>query len=79
MIRTVSKLTLSVDPEIAARAKRYAKAHGTSVSGMVQQYLNVVTKSARKKEDPPILRSLRGTLKEGSIEDYREYLEKKYL
>lgn len=75
----MSKLTLSVDPQIAARAKRYAKEHGTSVSGMVESYLNVVTKPVAERKDPPILRSLRGTLKGGSIQEYREHLEKKYL
>jgi hypothetical protein len=42
IIRMMSKLTLSVDPGVAARAKRYAKRHGVSVSGLVETYLAAV-------------------------------------
>jgi len=35
----MSKLTLSVNPSIVARAKRYARQNGTSLSKMVEAYL----------------------------------------
>jgi hypothetical protein len=38
------KLTLYVNDEIIDRAKRYAKDHDTSVSDLVEQYLNDVSK-----------------------------------
>ena len=35
----MSKLTLSVDPAVVRRAKKYAAARGTSVSRLVTTYL----------------------------------------
>ena len=77
----MSKLTLSGDPEGVARAKRYAKGHWTSGSGMVVTYLSLVSatpKRSPRNEDPPVLRSLLGILKEGDIEDYHKHLLEKY-
>jgi hypothetical protein len=79
----MAKLTLSIDEKVTERAKRYAKQNGTSVSSMVETYLDLTTKPQRKtdeEEDPPILKKLRGILKKKtSREDYRKYLVKKYL
>jgi hypothetical protein len=69
-----AKLTLSVDPQVVARAKEYAERNRTSVSELVQTYLSIVTqpsKPAPGKELPPVLRSLRGLLKDDG-RDYRE-------
>ena len=38
----MSKLTLSVDENVASRAKEYAKSNGVSVSQMVETYLAAV-------------------------------------
>jgi hypothetical protein len=74
----MSKLTLSVDPKVAERAKRYAKRQGTSVSRMVEIYLDSVSSSTKEESLPPMLRSLRGSLKKADIADYRKYLLQKY-
>ncbi len=74
----MSKLTLSVDKAVVARAKRYAKRRGVSVSHMVEAYLTAVSEPPLVGEDPPILRSLRGILKKANLQEYREYLAKKY-
>jgi hypothetical protein len=75
----VSKLTLSVDPGVVARAKRYAKRQGVSVSGLVETYLATVSAAQPLREkEPPILRALRGSLKTGDIKDYRKHLVEKY-
>jgi hypothetical protein len=74
----MSKLTLSVDQRVIARAKRYAKEHGTSVSQIVEDYLKALSQSGAQQDDPPILRSLRGILKDVDVKDYRAYLAKKY-
>jgi hypothetical protein len=69
-----SKLTLSVDPQVVARAKEYAERNKTSVSELVQTYLSIVTnppKPAPGKELPPVLSSLRGLVKDDGL-DYRE-------
>jgi hypothetical protein len=58
----MSKLTLSVDKGVVARAKRYAKKRGVSISLMVETYLAAVCAPPPAAEDPPILRSVRGIL-----------------
>jgi hypothetical protein len=72
------KLTLSVDAEVVALAKRYAKAHGVSVSGLVQAYLSAVARPGASERDSPMLRTLRGTLKKARPEDYKKHLSRKY-
>ena len=84
----MSKLTLNVDKTVLARAKRYAKKRGVSVSQIVQEYLDVVGGAAARatsspaktpvKDDAPVLRSLRGILKSANIESYRDHLVAKY-
>jgi antitoxin component of RelBE/YafQ-DinJ toxin-antitoxin module len=75
----MSKLTLSVDPAIVARAKRYAKQQGVSISEMVELYLTAVSRPSQPPADStPVLRALRGSLKRARLDDYHRYLEKKY-
>lgn len=74
-----AKLTLSVDPEVVARAKRYAAQTGTSVSRLVEDYLAaLVTGPEEGRSTPPVLEALRGSMQTGTIEDYREYQQEKY-
>jgi hypothetical protein len=73
------KLTLSVDPVVVSRAKRYAKQNGLSLSKMVEVYLASVSAHPAAQELPPILRALRGILKKGDPEDYKKHLAEKYL
>ena len=74
------KLTLSVDEAVVGRAKRYAASRGTSVSRLVEQMLDLVSSPATgtHAEPPPVLARLRGTMKRGSVRDYRRHLEQKY-
>jgi hypothetical protein len=75
----MSKLTLSVDDAVVNRAKRYAKARGTSISKMVEAYLAAVAEPpGGVAADTPILRSVRGILKKADVKDYKRYLENKY-
>jgi len=75
----MSKLTLSVDPSVTERAKRYAERQGTSVSQLVETYLDLVSRPAEAPEaDAPILGSLRGILKRSDVSDYKKHIEKKY-
>jgi len=45
---------------------------------MVQNYLDLVSRSPKAAGDPPVLRRLRGSLKGGSVNDYRRYLREKH-
>ncbi len=75
----MSKLTLSVDDAVISRAKRFAKKQGVSVSKMVEAYLAAVAEPrAPVAADTPILRSVRGVLKNADLKDYRRHLASKY-
>jgi hypothetical protein len=75
----MAKLTLSVDERVVTRAKRYAEARGTSVSELVETMLDLVARPANPQPgSAPVLDRLRGSLKKGSMDDYRRYLRGKY-
>ena len=74
----MSKLTLSIDDQVVQRAKQYAKERGTSVSALVEGYLDTVSRPLKPVEDPPVLREIRGILRKGDREDYRQSLIEKY-
>jgi hypothetical protein len=78
----MAKLTLSVDQDVVQRAKRYAARQGTSVSRLVERYLQLISRPPRLDAEklPPVLARLRGVLKGSRLDeaDYRRYLEKKY-
>jgi hypothetical protein len=78
----MTKLTLSVDEDVVQRAKRYAARRGTSVSRLVERYLELISRPPRLDAEnlPPVLARLRGVLKGARLDegDYRRYLEKKY-
>lgn len=75
----MAKLTLSVDDRVISRAKQYARLRGVSVSEMVEAYLSTVAEPPSTDTDTaPILRSVRGILKNEDIEGYRKHLVAKY-
>jgi hypothetical protein len=74
----MSKLTLSVDAEVIARAKRLAQERGTSVSALVERYLDRLTAAAPAGEEPPVLARLRGLLRGVDPDEHRRHLERKY-
>ena len=75
----MAKLTLSVDDRVVSRAKQYAKRRGVSVSSMVEAYLAAIGEPPSPVTGAtPILRSLRGILKNADIDEYREHLAAKY-
>ena len=73
----MAKLTLSVDERVVTRAKRYAKQRGMSVSKMVEAYLTAISEPS-SSDTPPILNSLRGSLKKADLDGYRKHLAAKY-
>src|SRR4051812_29832708 len=54
------KLTLSVDETVVRGAKRYAAAHGPSVSQLVERSLDLLSKPPKRGDATPVLRLLRG-------------------
>jgi Family of unknown function (DUF6364) len=73
----MSKLTLSVDDQVVSQAKRYAKRRGVSISKLVESYLSAVA-GPLPAADTPVLRLVRGALKEDGTRAYRKHLAAKY-
>jgi len=79
-----TKLTIKLDDDVITRAKQYAKNRKTSLSKMIESYLDTVTKpDSRKIKITPLVKSLSGVIKlpvdYDYKEDYADYLTKKYL
>jgi hypothetical protein len=75
----MAKLTLSVDTRVVARAKRFAKLQGVSVSEIVETYLSAIAEPPSPTAGAtPILHSLRGVLKGSDVHAYRKHLAAKY-
>lgn len=76
-----TKLTLNLDKEIIEEAKTYAKSHRVSLSKLIENYLNSITRKSKKKSNVSILvESLTGIIPNDYDErdDYRNYIDKKY-
>lgn len=80
-----TKLTLRMERRLIQRAKRYARARGTSVSRLVAGFFALLggkraTEGPEGDELPPVTRSLLGSLAGTELdeEDYRRYLEEKH-
>lgn len=80
-----TKLTLTIEESLIARAKRYAKDKGRSLSDIIENYLKVILKENTSKviDSNPIASSLRGAFKMPKDFDYTKALTKglsnKYL
>jgi hypothetical protein len=78
-----TKLTIKLNEDIISRAKRYAKHRKTSLSKMIESYLDSVTKPSSKEiEITPLVKSLSGiiTLTDDYDykKDYADHLTSKY-
>ena len=76
-----TKLTLNLNKETIEEAKSYAKNHSTSVSKLVENYLNSLTRSSKKKSSvSPLVESLTGIIPNDYDEkkDYRHHIDQKY-
>jgi len=74
----MAKLTLSVDRDVVRRAKRYAEAVGTSVSALVERYLDALAQPGRDDDSPPVLRALRGAARGVNPASHRRHVLRKY-
>jgi hypothetical protein len=72
------KLTLSVDAKVVRGAKRYAAARGTSVSRLVERYLDLLSKPPKSDDQTPVLRMLRGAARRVPADAHRRHLSRKY-
>jgi hypothetical protein len=70
-----TKLTLSIDENVVAEAKEYAKDSGKSLSKIIEGYLRGLKnkkKTGRHDELPPALKRLHGCIKTDDPRDYKE-------
>jgi hypothetical protein len=73
-----TRLTLSVDEDVARRAREYAASRQTSISRLVNAFLAGLG-DAEPSACPPVIRRLMGILPDSADESgYRDHLEEKY-
>ena len=80
-----TKLTLRLDEQVIHRAKKYAQEHNISLSKMIENYFDSLTKPTYNNIDStitPLVESLSGVIDLPSDFDYkkeyREHLADKY-
>ena len=78
-----AKLTLKLDGSVIARAKRYAKKRNTSLSKMIEAYLDSITQPGDPGiEITPLVEDLSGVIDLPANYDYgkeyTDYLDQKY-
>ncbi len=75
-----TKLTLRLDDELIARAKRHSAKSGKSVSQLVSDYFTLIDAQDTEIEITPRVRSLRGVLASSGVSerDYKRHLEAKH-
>jgi hypothetical protein len=78
-----TKLTIKLNNDVIVRAKSYAQSRRTSLSKMIESFLDSVTKNEPDDiEITPLVKSLSGVIKVPEDFDYKreraDYLIKKY-
>ena len=74
-----TKLTLRLEEELIGVAKEFARSRGKSVSRIVADYFALLGRGRDGPDITPTVRSMKGSLRSANAEDYRRYLEDKYL
>ncbi|MCX6285613.1 MAG: DUF6364 family protein [Bacteroidetes bacterium] len=78
-----TKLTLRLDENVIERAKNYAHKHKISLSGMIESYLDSVTKQSLEKTGiTPLVKSMSGVIELPADynykKEYTDFLIEKY-
>lgn len=78
-----TKLTLTVEKSIIERAKSYAKNSGRSLSELIENYLETITKESGEERLSPKLNKIVGSVKLpknfDQEKELRTYFESKHL
>jgi len=78
-----NKLTLKLDQKVIEQAKSYARQRNTSLSRLIESYLQHLTTGVPPGDDDitPLVKSLSGIVKESNWQaaekSYKDYLKKK--
>lgn len=78
-----TKLTLKLNEDIIVKAKEYAKSKQTSLSDLIENYLQKITSDKKsKKKITPLVKSLSGIISlpkdSNGKKEYTDYLINKY-
>lgn len=78
-----AKLTLKLDDNVIEKAKEYAKSKNTSLSALIENYLQKITSEKKgKRKITPLVKSLSGIIDLPADydhkKDYTDYLMRKY-
>jgi len=78
-----AKLTLRLDENLIEKAKRFAAAHGESVSRLVSKYFAVLPPDPPQQDKPapgPRLQALYGIIEGANVDedDYFRHIEEKH-
>ncbi len=75
-----NKLTLKLDSQVIEKAKLYARRKNTSLSKLIESYLEFLTTANHSEsgEVTPLVKSLSGVLDSNNIPDYKKHLNQKY-
>ena len=79
-----TKLTLKLKKNIIDRAKKYANDHETSLSKLIENYLEAITSSSTGQDNiSPLVKSISGVIKLpddfNQKDNYHQHLNEKYL
>ena len=78
-----TKLTLRLDDHLIKSAKEYSAQTGKSVSKIVSDFFTIIKneKLTMNYSNTPTVQSLKGILSDAKLsdEDYKNYLDEKYL
>lgn len=74
-----TKLTVRVPRHLLDNAKRYARAHQTTLTELISAYLLHIPAESEVLDHAPVVRRLTGSLSaDVSVDDYKKHLEEKY-
>ncbi len=80
-VRMTTKLTLKLKKTSVERGKQYAKKKKTSLSKLIERYIDHITEKPGDLKVTPFVKSLLGIIPQptkSTKEAYRNYLKKKY-
>jgi uncharacterized protein (DUF2461 family) len=78
------KLTIKLDLKVIEEAKNYARQRKTSLSKLIESYLQHLTSGSPQEKDDvtPLVKSLSGIVRDSNWEEaeqsYKDHLKKKY-
>lgn len=77
-----TKLTINLDKSVIEQAKSYAKTNRVSLSQLIENYLDSLTRESEQKTSvSPFVESLTGVIPTDKYDDhqeYHDYLSEKY-